>query len=232
MKDLGLECTLKNSDLTGITKDFLEIGVDSVLNDGLLKDIPIINTVQSIAKLGLNIRDRLFLKKIIHFLYNAKDISADLRKETIDKINNSKKYKTAVGEKLLFIIDRADEIEKAEYNARLFSYLLKGTIDYDDFIRASEAINKASIPDLKWFFELTHHNYYDSKETVGLFNAGILQFQMQLKQEKILDSTLVNLEFDISEIGIILLRHLGNGNKNIQKSKKINIASNPIRRMV
>ena len=37
----SLEDTIKDSDLPSLSKDYLEIAIDGVLDDGILKDIPL-----------------------------------------------------------------------------------------------------------------------------------------------------------------------------------------------
>jgi hypothetical protein len=59
--------TLVDSNLENLGIDISELALDSVLKDGLLKDIPIVGTIVNFVKLGVNIHDRLFLKKYCHF---------------------------------------------------------------------------------------------------------------------------------------------------------------------
>lgn len=97
MSDFNIEKTL-SSDYTNISKDMLEIGLDSILDNGLLKDIPTVGTLISLTKIGANIKDRLLIKKLIYFLYETQGIPETDRKKIIEKINKSDEYKTKVGE--------------------------------------------------------------------------------------------------------------------------------------
>ena len=45
-----------------------EVGLDSIMEDGLFKDVPILSTVVSLYKIGDNIKDRYNIKKLIAFL--------------------------------------------------------------------------------------------------------------------------------------------------------------------
>jgi len=58
--DVTMLETLK-TDLSGVSVDYMEIGLDGILEDGLLKDIPVINSIISVYKTGVNIVD-LYLK--------------------------------------------------------------------------------------------------------------------------------------------------------------------------
>jgi len=52
---------IKNTDLAKVTGEFLEIGIDTVLENGLLRDFPIINTITGFWNTGIAIRDYRFL---------------------------------------------------------------------------------------------------------------------------------------------------------------------------
>lgn len=160
--------TIKNTDLTDISKDLVEASIDSLLADGILKEVPIVKSIIGIVKVSSNISEYLFLKKIISFLNEIKEIDPKKRKEEIDKIDSSEKYRIKVGEKLLYILDRSDDHEKAEYIAKLFVALLERQISYDDFIRGSNAINTLSIPDFKLFL-----SYDKNKDTIYLEDASL-----------------------------------------------------------
>ena len=149
----SLEQTLKDSDLHNVTISLAEVFADNLMEDGIAKDIPIIGTVIGLGKTTLGIKESLFLKKVIYFISELKNISATKRYEMIDKIDKSGKFRTKVGEKLLYIIDKCDDHEKSQIIARLFSAFLMGTISYDEFLRAAHIVDHLMIDDLKWFIE-------------------------------------------------------------------------------
>lgn len=55
-------------DSESVVADFAEIGIDSLLSDGVLKDIPFVNTVISVCKTGQNIRERNLIKQTVAFV--------------------------------------------------------------------------------------------------------------------------------------------------------------------
>ena len=147
----SLEQTLKESDLQNVTISLAEVFADSLMKDGIAKDIPIIGSVIGLGKTAIGIKESLFLKKVIYFISELKNISSAKRHKMIDKIDNSRKFRTKVGEKLLYIIDKCDDHEKAQIIARLFSAFLLETISYEEFLRASHIVDQLIIDDLKWF---------------------------------------------------------------------------------
>ncbi|PKM51754.1 MAG: hypothetical protein CVV02_05685 [Firmicutes bacterium HGW-Firmicutes-7] len=64
-----LKCELIDP-LKTVSQDVIELSIDSLLEDGLLKDVPIVNTILAVAKFGNGIRERFFLKKSFCFWSN------------------------------------------------------------------------------------------------------------------------------------------------------------------
>lgn len=150
---ISLEHTLKNSNLQNVTISLAEVFADNLMKEGVAKDIPIIGTVIGLGKATIGIKESLFLKKIIYFISELKDIPATKRYEMIDKIDNSGTFRITVGEKLLYIIDKCDDHEKSQITARLFSAFISEIISYNEFLRASHIVNQVILEDLKRFVE-------------------------------------------------------------------------------
>lgn len=114
------EDTILNSDLSSVMANMSESIIDSMTN------LPIVSLIRTTG----DIRDYLFLKKILSFLNGIKDIKSSTRKRMIAKIEKSEDYRHKVGEKLLYIIDRCDDNEKVSYIAAAFCAFLKKKIKY------------------------------------------------------------------------------------------------------
>ncbi|MBS4068029.1 MAG: hypothetical protein KGZ62_05475, partial [Sulfurimonas sp.] len=71
----------------------------------------------------------------------------------IDKIDNSKEFRTRVGEKLLYIIDRCEDHEKTQIVARLFAAFIHDRITYQDFLQASSIVERIMLDDLRYFLK-------------------------------------------------------------------------------
>lgn len=207
MDELNIEKTL-SSEYTSISENMLEIGLDSILEDGFLKDIPAFNTIISLTKIGLNIKDRMFLKKLLVFLYETQKIPVDKREKLIEEINQSDKYKSKVGEKLVFIIDHADEYKKAQMIGKLFCFVLEGSLSYNMFIRCCESINKTFFPDLQWFLNEFHLSFLEGVESDSLLNSGILKIS-SVEGPNTFGSIKSEIKLDISEVGLCMHKYLG-----------------------
>ena len=82
---MNLKKSIFDTDLSDITGDILEEHIDSVLEDGILKQIPIMKIIFSIGKTTKNIQERNLMKQTISFIvaFNEKKIS----QEKIDDYN-------------------------------------------------------------------------------------------------------------------------------------------------
>jgi len=200
------EETIKEGELQTITKEITETLIDGTLDDGLLKDLPLIGSFFGLIKASANIKDRLFTKKILAFLSNLENIDDAKKVKIINEINTSGKYKTKIGEKLLYIIDKCYDAEKAEIVAKLFNGFLKKEINYDDFLRASECLDKVFIPDLLYFIDDRKSEYDVNIKEESLIFAGLIKLEqiapsLDKKSGEIEDS---ELSYKITRIGSLV----------------------------
>ena len=63
---------------TSILSDCAEIALDSILEDGLLKDIPFVSTAISLYRIGKSIHEREHIRKLAVFL-------DEIRQHTLDE---------------------------------------------------------------------------------------------------------------------------------------------------
>lgn len=151
-----------------------EYSIDEIIKNDTIKQIPVIKTLFAVIQTGLNIRDRLFLKKITVFLAGISHIPEDKRQEMINKIDNSKKYRIRVGEKLLYILDNCDDCINAENVAKLFSAMISGEISYEEYLGASRIVSRVSADELKLFIDSHYEPPALSYEAISLLHTGLV----------------------------------------------------------
>lgn len=149
----NLVTVIKDKELLTVTADIIETTLDAKLAAGVLKDIPFLSTIFGTYNAITSVQDKLFVKKLYTFLYELKSVSQDKRFEQIIKIEDDSKYQTKVGEKLLYIIDKAEDTDKASLIGRLFKSYLEEKIDYDVFLSCVTCIDRAPLPDLLYFIK-------------------------------------------------------------------------------
>jgi len=143
-----LEDVIKNSDLKSLTVDYAELAVDSIMDDGLLKDFPIVGSVIRTIKFGNSLNKYYAAKKLYKFLFELNSISEEKRIQKINEINSSKKYQSSVGEMILELLDRIESDGKPEIIGKLFCAVIKEEISFQTYLRLAHIVNKIFYYDL------------------------------------------------------------------------------------
>jgi hypothetical protein len=153
--DLGLSLikTLGTSDLSSISEDLIEVGLDSLLQDGILKDIPIIGTIIGVGKSVISIRDKFLTRKVLDFLQGLNNISDEERRKFLKDIDGDTNYQRRVGENLVMLLDRLDDLNKPAMVVKLFRSYLRDEITYNEFLWFASVIERAFINDLVGLLE-------------------------------------------------------------------------------
>ncbi len=117
-------------------KDYAEIGLDELLEEGILKEIPVVKTLVAIVKTGVAVKQRFFIKKFLVFLKESKsgDPNSEAAKEFEEKFENDKSFRNKVTEQVLIFIEDLDSLNKSRILAHLFRAYLAKEIDWKRFI--------------------------------------------------------------------------------------------------
>ena len=90
----AFETTLFDSALSGSCINMAELGIDSLLDDGMFKSIPIVSTLIGIGKTAQNLHDRNLLKQTVKFIntFNERTISPKKLQDYKNHLNSNSKY--------------------------------------------------------------------------------------------------------------------------------------------
>jgi hypothetical protein len=167
-KSLGK--TLVKSDLTEITGNVLETIIESeIIENDLIKSIPIFSSIVGLGKTFKTISDFLFTQKLVSFLTQLSEIDSNQREKIISKIDSDKKYNQKVGNKLLYIIDNSQDYITSQNIGKLFASFIKGNLTYPEFCKASLILNRIDYHDLEKFLEISDEAYgKNGTENFGL----------------------------------------------------------------
>ena len=192
--------------LIDIFTDYSEIVIDNLFegDNELLKEIPLVKTINSVIQFKNSLDEKIFIKKITQFLYTLKDIPQEKKIEMISKVDHSETYKQRVGEKLLEILNRIESDLKPTIIGNLFRAFIKEEIDYQTFLRLSFIVEKTFAQD---FIIIKEHNdkgeLYSADANLimssELFEVGIGTWEKQTGPQAI---------GKVTEIGMFLVRDL------------------------
>lgn len=180
-----------------ITPDLVEVALDHVLDEGIIKDIPIVRTIAGVYKATVSIRDRALVKKLVGFLFSLSTVSSETRGQFKARMNVDEEFKNKVGEKLLLIIERLDDMGKPNLIARAFQAYMEEQIDFDMFQRLASAIDKSFYSDLMSFKSVGSPNRLSPQAKLELSNSGIIELQSTPS----IDLSSRNNQYQITDIG-------------------------------
>lgn len=148
------ESDLDKQDVFSITENFFdvtvetsEVFIDSLLKDGILKDLPLVGILLALFKAGRKVVDIFYLKKLEAFIYGYEQLPEKINEKLSSEFEDEKKRKD-LGEKILFIIENVDSTVKAKLIGKLLKLLKNGEIASTTFLRLCHLINKSFYDDL------------------------------------------------------------------------------------
>jgi hypothetical protein len=133
---------LESDELQSVVGEYLEIGIDAIMKDGLAMHLPVVGTVVAGYRVVGRIRDRAFLKKLLDFLNPMKAIPAVERKEMVRKLEADEDYGRKVGEHLIDLLDRISAHRKPVMLSRIFLAYSRGEVDAKMLHRLFHAVEQ------------------------------------------------------------------------------------------
>lgn len=124
--------------------DYIEMGLDSVLEDGLLKDFPIASTVVALYKIGNSFKERHNLKKLYIFIneINKGIVSEEKLFEYKQKFESNEKFRNQEIEYLLVLLDRYVNYDKPQMLAKIYLAYLDGLLTWEELTMYAEVIDR------------------------------------------------------------------------------------------
>ena len=146
-----LSKSLKDSlspEFESIISNAAELGIDALLEDGVLKDIPFISSAISIYRIGKSIKEQHNLKKLICFLDELSKCTLDENKHNLytEKFQQNEKFQKQQLDYIMILVDRYLDYNKPRMLAKLYLAYLSEYIDWQTFSTYAEIIDRL-LPD-------------------------------------------------------------------------------------
>jgi hypothetical protein len=156
----GLPAELNKAGIDDLLADYVEVGIDRLLAEGVLRELPGVGTFIGLIRTYRTARDYMFFKKIKRFVESLDTFSEEQREVFAHKMEENPKYRERVTDSLLLLLEQLDDIEKAVLLARAFSAFVRGELkSFYYFQRYGQIIKAANITHL--------HNFYETTERDG-----------------------------------------------------------------
>lgn len=168
----------KSGSAQALIADGSGVLVDSLFKDGILKDIPIVESAINIFKLAKKIRDSSFQRKLFNFFSKTETIPEGDRINFTIELEDKTKQKA--GEYLLTYLDRLDNDKKAGIPGNLIISKVEKKLSMEDFLRFAYLLSRVFYFDLIKLPEYinmktTQDPRYDKRVAASLEDIGLLR---------------------------------------------------------
>lgn len=140
-----------NGNIKDVGVDVMEIGIDSMMEDGILSELPIAKTVIAMCKTRMALKERNLIKQTIAFIhgFNEGNIDDDVRNEYRKKLETDSDYaEKELGRVLILLDDNIDTI-KSVMLGRLYCAYVKGAITWEKFCEYAEVNRRMFVDDYR-----------------------------------------------------------------------------------
>jgi hypothetical protein len=155
----SLITTIGKANLAEAVADIGEVGIDQLLDEGVVRDIPFLGLLVRAARTFGVVRDWLFARKVVRFFKRLGEIPIEDRERFLAQHENPVD-RQHLGETLMLLLDRHDDMEKPDPLARLFAGYMRGEYDLETFRRLAGALDRlplSAIPELQAFYDEPEH---------------------------------------------------------------------------
>ena len=162
----AFETTLFDPTLSDACSDMAELGIDSLLDDGVFKSIPVVSLLIGVGKTAQNIHDRNLLKQTIKFIntFNEKSISQEKINKYRKKIQSKPKYAEEELGRVIILLNSNDELKKSELLGKFYRAYGDETIDWDTFCELSDITSRLFVSDLQLLYDIYHLQVSDTSQ--------------------------------------------------------------------
>lgn len=157
-----------------------ELVLDMSLDEGVLRDIPIVGQMAGLGRSLMSIPDRLFVLKLRRFVSELDGVPERKKKAFLETMERDGVFEK-VGEKVLMIVDQLDDADKASLAGYVFRAYVTGRIDKDQFEILCSCIRLTRMIDLNAF--LTYHDCFDRVDVQiarSLSQTGLVDMEIKV----------------------------------------------------
>lgn len=165
------EDSLFGTSIADVGVEFAELGIDSILSDGVLKDIPIVGTIVGVGKLVYNVHDRNLLRQTLTFIneFNKGLVSNEKKEKHRKKLQeNPKKLEEELG-RVLILLDRNIDTIKSTFEANFYAAYVEEKIKWEEFCELCDITDRLFIADIA--------NLKDAYENSGVKGSAVLSYK-------------------------------------------------------
>lgn len=132
--------------------DTAEVILDSFLEEGILKDLPVIKYAVTAYKIVDDVKGRFYIAKLRKFINSFnRGLATPDEVEKYKERFTGKKHDSELAY-ILVVLDKYLDLQKPEILSKLYLAYLDGKIDMDELCAYAETLDRILIKDLKCLF--------------------------------------------------------------------------------
>jgi len=139
---------ISNAGGKDLIQEAAEFTIDSVLQDGILKEIPVVSFAAKLYSVAVGWQGYLFAKKVKQFLTELQSVPEHTRQEFAKRIADDKTLQDRLVDTLLTILNKLDDSQKAPLLARVFAGYVRDEFDFSTLQRLAVAVDRCFVADL------------------------------------------------------------------------------------
>lgn len=196
--------TFRSKDLQEVAAGAVEAAIDDQMDEGILKEIPVLGSLISLCKAGISIRDRIFARKVECFINSVSGLSWSERSRVFDELGSTPELQERAALAILDILERCDPIDKPRLIGNLFVAMARGSIAGKDLLRLSTMITGVFPDDLQTLAKRHSPNDLEDGRRFALQANGFLVSKVGVISAGDDGPELV---WAVSEDGLRILKH-------------------------
>ena len=144
-----------NDSIADSVANIAEVGIDSIMSDGLLKDLPIINLFLNASRTFNAIHERNLLKNTALFLdaINSQKINDRKIQAYKKKLLNRKTAERELG-RVIVLLNQYVDNKKAQMLGKLFCQYIDRDYSWDKFCELSDILNRLFLDDVPFLYSI------------------------------------------------------------------------------
>ena len=186
--------TLFNDEVKDLSMDITELGLDSLISNDIIKELPFVKIVYTISKTSMAVKEKFLLKKFLNFIKTFNECKAN-DKEIIKRkkaIENQEKWIYKEMEFFITYLDNMDSVKKAKIFAYLYNEYLNKRINWERFCQFTEITNRMFSYDIDRIAEFYSYSspqieqglsYFDLTSYNRLVGLGLMEREIDCGQD-------------------------------------------------
>lgn len=195
--------------------NILELGIDSIIDNDLLKNLPIVNLVIGTLKTGQNLRERNLLRQTVTFIktFNDNSISPDKLSKHRQLLDLNPSLAEEELGRVLLLLDENIDLKKSQILSRLYGGYINNDFCWNKFCELSEIVRRIFITDLSLLNNIYSGNIHETTQckhyqAERLISLGLLDFSDKFHRMGSTNAEPMPRNIALSELGKLFIKYI------------------------